>query len=110
MVWLTSDLHYAVATYYDPAKAKFSEFTGFWEFAVGPLHGGAYGPQAIDNTFGPQVKYESAAPGMKQNLPPSEETLFFGTVKIDGETKQMTVSLINLQGKTVYSVQLQPEI
>lgn len=110
VVWLTSDLHYAVAAYYDPAKAQFSDFSGFWEFAAGPLHGGAYGPQAIDNTFGPQVKFQSAPEGMKQNFPPSEETLFFGTVKIDGATKMMTVSLINLQGKTVYNMQLQPEI
>lgn len=110
VVWLTSDLHYAIATYYDPGKAQFSDFKPFWEFAAGPLHGGTYGPQPMDNTFGPQVKYNSAPPGMKQNMPPSVGLLFFGTVKIDAANKIMIVSLIDLEGKTVYSVELQPEV
>lgn len=110
VVWLTSDLHYSVATYYDPAKAKFTNFKPFWEFAAGPLHGGTYGPQPIDNTFGPQVKFQTAPPGMKQNMPPSVGLLFFGTVKIDGETKAMTVAFIDVEGKTVYQVELQPEV
>ncbi|MFB2920832.1 alkaline phosphatase D family protein [Aerosakkonema funiforme] len=109
IVWLTSDLHYCVASYYDPSKAQFADFKPFWEFAAGPLHGGTYGPQPIDNTFGPQVKYESAPAGMKQNLPPLEGLLFFGTVKIDSGTQRMTVAFIDVEGKTVYRVELQPE-
>lgn len=110
VVWLTSDLHYAVATYYDPGKAKFTDFKPFWEFAAGPLHGGGYGPQPIDNTFGPEVKYQSATPGMKQNLPLTEGMLFFGTVRINGNTEVMTVSLINMEGRTVYDLELPPEL
>lgn len=110
VVWLTSDLHYAVATYYDPNKAQFTDFKPFWEFAAGPLHGGSFGPQAIDNTFGPQVKFQSAPVGMKQNLPPAAGMQFFGTVKIDAATKLMTVALLDLKGKTVYSVEVQPEV
>jgi alkaline phosphatase D len=110
VVWLTSDLHYAVATYYDPGKAQFTDFKPFWEFAAGPLHAGSFGPQKIDNTFGPQVKFQSATPGMKQNLPPTAGMQFFGTVKIDGKTQAMRVALIDLEGKTVYSVELQAEV
>lgn len=110
VVWLTSDLHYAVATYYDPGKAQFTDFKPFWEFAAGPLHGGSFGPQKIDRTFGPQVKFQSATPGMKQNLPPKAGMQFFGTVKIDGKTQAMRVALIDLEGKTVYSVELQAEV
>ncbi len=110
VVLLTSDLHYAVATYYDPNKAQFTDFKPFWEFAAGPLHGGSFGPQAIDNTFGAQVKFQSAPVGMKQNLPPTAGMQFFGTVKIDAATKLMTVALLDLKGKTVYSVELQPEV
>ncbi|HAX77695.1 MAG TPA: alkaline phosphatase, partial [Cyanobacteria bacterium UBA11372] len=98
------------ATYYDPNKAQFTDFKPFWEFAAGPLHGGSFGPQAIDNTFGPQVKFQSAPVGMKQNLPPMAGMQFFGTVKIDAATKLMTVALLDLKGKTVYSVELQPEV
>src|SRR6187399_2948447 len=30
-VWLTADVHYAAAHYYNPGKAQFSEFDPFWE-------------------------------------------------------------------------------
>lgn len=30
--------------------------------------------------------------------------LFFGTVKINGYTEVMTVSLINMEGKTIYTI------
>jgi len=31
VVWLTADVHYCAAHYYDPAKAAFRNFEGFWE-------------------------------------------------------------------------------
>ncbi len=37
MVWLTADVHYTAAHYYDPGKAKFQDFLPFWEFVAGPL-------------------------------------------------------------------------
>ena len=37
-VWLTADVHYAAAHYYNPDKAQFQEFEPFWEFVSGPLH------------------------------------------------------------------------
>jgi alkaline phosphatase D len=36
VVWLTADVHYASATFYNPARAKFTDFTPFWEFVSGP--------------------------------------------------------------------------
>jgi alkaline phosphatase D len=39
-VWLTADVHYAAAHYYNPDKAQFGEFDPFWEFVAGPLHAG----------------------------------------------------------------------
>jgi phosphodiesterase/alkaline phosphatase D-like protein len=30
VVWLTADVHYAAAHYYDPAKAQFTNFKPFW--------------------------------------------------------------------------------
>jgi alkaline phosphatase D len=32
VVWLTADVHYCAAHFYDPAKAAFHDFDGFWEF------------------------------------------------------------------------------
>ena len=51
-VWLTADVHYTAAHYYDPAKAQFTGFDPFWEFVSGPLNAGTFGP-GVENTFGP---------------------------------------------------------
>ena len=67
-VWLTADVHYAAAHYYNPDKAQFQEFDPFWEFVSGPLHAGTFGPNELDNTFGPEVKFIKA-PGARQTEP-----------------------------------------
>ena len=36
VVWLTADVHYTAAHYYDPNQAQFQEFAPFWEFVSGP--------------------------------------------------------------------------
>ncbi|MEH2195160.1 MAG: alkaline phosphatase [Nostoc sp.] len=109
VVWLTADVHYAAAHYYDPAKAQFKDFKPFWEFVAGPLNSGTFGPNQLENTFGPQLIFQSLPPGTKANRPPSEGFQFFGGVKIDKNTKVMTVTLRNLAGETLYSVDLPPE-
>jgi alkaline phosphatase D len=110
VVWLTADVHYAAAHYYDPAQAQFSDFKPFWEFVAGPLHAGTYGAKALDPTFGPQVKFQSVPPTLAENRSPSEGLQFFGRVKIDGDTDVMTVMLHDLEGKVLYEVTLQPEM
>jgi alkaline phosphatase D len=107
-VWVTADVHYASATYYDPAKAQFSDFTPFWEFVAGPINAGTFGPGEIDRTFGPDVKFVSVPVGMKQNRPPTEGMQYFGLAQIDGATEVLTVSLRDLTGKTLYSVDVHP--
>lgn len=109
VVWLTADVHYAAAHYYDPNKAQFTDFKPFWEFVAGPLNAGTFGPNELDNTFGPQVIFNSLPPGTKPNRPPSEGLQFFGMVKIDRHSEVMTVTLHNLAGDILYSVDLQPE-
>ncbi|UKP00423.1 alkaline phosphatase D family protein [Nostoc sp. UHCC 0870] len=109
VVWITADVHYAAAHYYDPNKAQFQDFKPFWEFVAGPLNAGTFGPNTLENTFGPQLIFQSLPPGTRANRPPSEGLQFFGAVKINDSTKVMTVSLRNLVGETVYSVDLPPE-
>lgn len=110
VVWLTADVHYAAAHYYDPAQAQFTDFTPFWEFVSGPLNAGTFGPNALDNTFGPQVKFQSVAKDMKPNRPPTEGLQFFGTVRIDGASDVMTVALYNLAGDKIYAIDLEPVV
>ena len=109
VVWLTADVHYAAAHYYNPNRAQFQDFLPFWEFVAGPLNAGTFGPNPLDNTFGPEVKFQSVKPGEKMNRSPKEGFQFFGVVDIDGDSRVMTVSLKNLAGTTLYRVDLQPE-
>jgi alkaline phosphatase D len=64
----------------------------------------------MDNTFGPQVKFNSIPRGMPGNRPPSEGLQFYGLVKIDAASKAMTVALHKLSGAKIYEVSLEPRI
>lgn len=103
IVWLTADVHYAAAHYYDPTKAATSDFNGFWEFVSGPLNAGSFGPNTKDGTFGIQAVFEKAPPAGQVNLPPSAGLQFFGEVYIDKASKAMTVDLKDLNGASVFS-------
>ncbi len=106
VVWITADVHYCAAHYYDPAQAQFTDFAPFWEFVAGPLNAGTFGPGEMDNTFGPQVKFVGIPKGMKANRSPKDGFQFFGAIKIDAKTKAMNVSLHNLEGRKIYSLEL----
>ncbi len=108
-VWLTADVHYCAAHYYDPKSAVFQDFDPFWEFVAGPLHAGTFGPSAIDDTFGIDVVFNKAPPSGQSNLPPSANYQFFGQVDIDARTHAMTVALKDSTGARVYGKTLAPE-
>jgi alkaline phosphatase D len=107
VVWITGDVHYCAAHYYDPGRAAFTEFSPFWEFVAGPLHAGTYGPAALDSTFGPQVRFTGIPKGMKGNRPPSDGLQFFGTLGIDARSRALTARLHNLAGQTIFSIVLE---
>ena len=107
-LWLTADVHYTAAHYYDPDKAVFQDFEPFWEFVSGPIHAGSFPQNALDNTFGPQRVYVKA-PGTP-NVPPSEGLQFFGHVAIDGTTQVMTVSLKDVDDTALWSTTLEPKL
>jgi len=109
IVWLTADVHYTAAHYYDPNGARFQDFDPFWEFVSGPLHAGTFGPNDMDDTFGPRVMF-AKHPTREQgvNLPPSFGLQFFGLVDIDGETERFRVSLRDVADNELYAVALDP--
>jgi alkaline phosphatase D len=108
VVWITADVHYTAAHYYDPDKAQFQDFAPFWEFVSGPLNAGTFGPGTLDDTFGPQVMFQKAPPAGQFNLPPSAGLQFFGQVEIEGATGLMTVTLKDLSGAALWSTELTP--
>ena len=107
VVWLTADVHYTAAHFFDPNKAKFSDFSPFWEFVSGPLNAGGFGPNKTDATFGQQVIYQKAP--TEVNAPPTNGMQFFGQVDIDAKTKAMTVTLKDLAGSSLYTKTLAPQ-
>jgi alkaline phosphatase D len=110
-VWITADMHYTAANYYDPNKAVFQDFEPFWEFISGPLHAGTYPPGQLDNTFGPR---EVFAKGCSEeegvDLAPCFGLQFFGHVAIDGATEVMTVTLKDVDDHDLWSIKIEPRM
>jgi alkaline phosphatase D len=109
VVWLTADVHYCAAHYYNPAMAAFRDFDPFWEFVAGPLNAGTFGPNAFDGTFGPQVVFFKAPPPGQSNLSPYSGLQFFGEVNIQSYSAELTVDLRDINGVSVFSKTLQPQ-
>lgn len=107
-VWMTADVHYCAAHYYDPARARFTDFDPFWEFVAGPLNAGTFGPNPLDATFGPQQRFLGVPPGMKPNRPPSDGLQFYGLFTIKARTRVLTASLHDLSGRAIFQVELPP--
>lgn len=106
VVWVTADVHYAAAHYYDPKAAVFKDFNPFWEFVGGPLHAGTFGSSVADPTFGCTQVFNSVPVDLKPNRPPSEGLQFFGTLTIDPRTRRMTAALWNLKNERLWSQEL----
>jgi alkaline phosphatase D len=108
-IWITADMHYTAAHYYDPNRAAFQDFEPFWEFVSGPIHAGTWGPGDLDNTFGPAAVFQygcNAAQG--ENLAPCFGLQFFGHVAIDGATEVMTVTLKDVGNRDLWSTRIEP--
>ena len=107
VVWITADVHYCAAHYYDPSKAQYSDFNPFWEFVAGPLNAGSFGPNALDNTFGPQLVFQKAPP--EQNTSPLAGFQFFGEMRVDPRGRALNVAFVDINGATVFARSLEPE-
>ena len=107
-VWLTADVHYTAAHHYSPDRAAFQDFEPFWEFVSGPIHAGTFGPNDLDMTFGPEVRYVKAPADGQVNLPPSAGLQFFGIVDIDGASEELTVRLMDTADTELWKTTLQP--
>ena len=107
VVWITADVHYCAAHYYDPLKAQYSDFNPFWEFVAGPLNAGSFGPNVLDNTFGPQLVFQKAPPAA--NTSPLSGFQFFGEMRIDPHGRELNVAFIDINGTTVFSRSIEPQ-
>ena len=106
-VWLTTDVHYTSAHYFDPDKAAFTDFDPFWQFTSGPLNSGAFPAVASDQTFGAQQVFVKAP--TTPNSSPATEFQFFGEVKIDAHSGAMRVNLRDNSGAVLWHTVLEPK-
>jgi alkaline phosphatase D len=106
LVFLTADVHYTSAHHYHPERAAVGDFTPFWEFVSGPLNAGAFGPNALDATFGPETVFSAAPPA--PNTSPMGGFQFFGRVAIDGSSRALTVELRDLNNQVLFTQRLEP--
>ena len=105
VVWLTADVHYAAAHHYDPTRATGAPtFQPFWEFVAGPIHAGTFGPNVLDPTFGPEVKFQWVPPAGTGNLAPWDGMQTFGAVDVAPDA--LRVSIMDVAGTTRYAVEI----
>jgi alkaline phosphatase D len=76
---------------------------------AGPINAGTFGPGQMDLTFGPETKFVGIPEDMKQNRSPFDGLQFYGIGRIDGDTRILTMSLHDVEGKLLYAVDLEPE-
>ncbi|MFD0362555.1 alkaline phosphatase D family protein [Nocardia sp. GCM10030253] len=108
VVWLTADVHYTAAHRYSPERAAFTDFDEFWEFVSGPLNAGAFGPNPLDTTFGPEAVFVHA-PAVQNASPLDGDFQHFGEVLIDGKSRELTVNLCDATGSVLFSQRLSPQ-
>ncbi len=109
VVWVTADVHYSAAHFYDPKTAVFKDFTPFWELVGGPLHAGTFAPSVADPTFGCTQVFNGTSAATKPNRPPSDGLQFFGTLTVDPRTLRLTAALWNLKNERIWSQDLDAE-
>jgi alkaline phosphatase D len=83
--WITADVHYPAAHQFDPGRANGVDFDPFWEFIAGPIHAGTFGPEPLDPTLGPEVKFQWVPPKGTGNLAPSDGLQSYGTIDVSPE-------------------------
>jgi alkaline phosphatase D len=110
-IWITADMHYTAAHYYNPDKAQFQDFEPFWEFMSGPIHAGTGRPGMLDDTFGPRAVYFNAC-GKEEgdDLAPCFGKQYFGHVAIDGANGVMTVTLKDVEDRALWAIDLTPQM
>jgi len=75
-----------------------------------PINAGTFGPNELDDTFGPEVRFIKAPPAGQANLAPSAGYQFFGHVHIDGRSEVMTVTLKDRANAALWSIGLEPRL
>ena len=107
--FITADVHYCASYHCSPERAQFKRFKPFWEFVSGPLHAGTFGPNPMDNTFGPKAEFIGLPDSFEPGSSPATGLQFFGEINIDAASRTMSVAHHNRIGQKLWQIQLDPE-
>jgi alkaline phosphatase D len=107
-VWVTADVHYTAAHHFDPKRAAAgTAFDPFYEFVAGPIHAGNFGPNDLDASLGPAVKFQWGTPPPDvEMLSPFDGKQSFGT--LDATRDALVVTLHDLDGHELHRVDITP--
>ena len=103
-------MHYTAAHWYDPSQGAVPGFRAVLGIRVRSRStAGTFGPGELDGTFGPQLRFVKAPTAEQgQNLPPSAGLQFFGHVRVDGTTRQLTVTLRDVADTALWATTIDP--
>ncbi|MEU4210881.1 alkaline phosphatase D family protein [Streptomyces sp. NPDC026206] len=105
-VWLTADVHDTSAQHHPLSRAALKDFAPFREFVTGPLHAGGFPAVKLDGTFGPEQPFAKAP--ATANVPPGQDSQFFGEVAEDAGGGEPTVRLHHEKGAVLFTKVLRP--
>ena len=110
-VWITADMHYTAAHYYDPEPAAVPGLRAVLGVRVGPAPCRHLGAGAARQHVRPAVMYQKGcSKAQGENLAPCFGLQFFGHVAIDGDTEVMTVTLKDVDDRTLWSTRIEPRL
>lgn len=107
--FVTADVHYCASYHCHPDRAVFKNFKPFWEFISGPLHAGTFGPNDMDNSFGPKAEFIGLPEEFEAGCSPAQNLQFFGEMEIDPHSKSLTVRHFNRLGQMLWDKTIYPE-
>lgn len=106
-VWITADVHYTAAHQFDAKRAAGVDFEPFWEFIAGPIHAGNFGPNELDASLGPAVKFQWGTPAEGTDmLSPLDGKQSFGTLDLTRDA--MVVGLHDTSGHELHRIEIEP--
>lgn len=106
-VWITADVHYTAAHQLDPKRAAGVDFEPFWELIAGPIHAGNFGPNELDATLGPAVKFQWGTPPEGTDmLSPLDGKQSFGTLDLTNDA--LVVGFHDTAGHELHKIEIAP--
>ncbi|KAL3788167.1 hypothetical protein ACHAW5_006615 [Stephanodiscus triporus] len=115
VVSISSDVHFAAHVSMSPERAEgnFSNFKQLEEFLIGPIHGGAFGPNYMDASFGAAYEFEYGPLTLGYDrwaslAPEIVRLQSFGHASVS-EDGELTIKLINIDGNVLYEKTMTPE-